>query len=286
MIKSFVIGAAGALAIGSSAFAADLRPASAALAPVFTWSGFYAGVNVGYVNGNPGSTVGTPLFASTTLSGAALYNQINAVAATGRSQDLSAIMGGGGIGYNMQFGSIVVGLETDIQRSSVSRDTRNVFITNTTFPASPVSGTTTSSQRLDYLGTVRARLGYTVFDNLLVYATGGLAYGEKEFRTRYNFDASGGGSFIIPGYGTTVGRSKMETGYVIGGGLEYALDANWSVKGEALYYDLGKTRASGTFNSTSSFPPPSTFTTTGVNSRIDNKGWIGRIGLNYKFNWF
>ena len=110
MIKSIVIGAVGALAVGGSAFAADLRPAPVALAPVFTWSGFYAGVNVGYVNGNPGSTVGSPVFGSPTLSGGGLYNQINAVAATGRSLDLSAIMAGGGLGYNMQFGSIVVGI--------------------------------------------------------------------------------------------------------------------------------------------------------------------------------
>lgn len=287
MMKKFLLGvAAGALMTGSAS-AADLLPGPAPLVavPVFTWSGLYVGANVGYIGSNRTNTVGTPAYGNPGLNGGALYNNINAAAATGRGTDLSAILGGGGIGYNWQFGTIVAGIETDLQVSSTSRETRPVFLSNTTFPNTPVIGSASSSQRFNYIGTVRARLGYTVFDNLLVYVTGGLAYGEKDSSTSFNFNALGGGSPVIPNYGTTIGRSKTETGYTVGGGLEYMLDANWSVKGEALYYDLGKTRATGQFNSFYSvFNPAPVFTTTSVNSSTDNKGVIARFGVNYKFS--
>ena len=101
--------------------------------------------------------------------------------------------GGGQIGYNIQRGTFVFGLETDFE----------------------ASGITGGGINYDYFGTVRGRAGVT-FDRALLYATGGFAYGDVSF----------------PGF------SHTETGYVVGGGLEYKLTPQWSGKIEYQYIDL------------------------------------------------
>lgn len=117
----------------------------------------------------------------------------------GWSPDIDGFIGGLQAGYNWQGASpFVIGVETDIQYSDVS------------------SGVYT----LDYFGTLRARLGYA-FDQILVYGTGGFAYGSGTYET----------------WGLS--NSKNQTGWTIGGGAEYAINNNWSLKGEYLYVDLG-----------------------------------------------
>ncbi|QFR32892.1 outer membrane protein [Ancylobacter sp. TS-1] len=116
------------------------------------------------------------------------------------SPDIDGFIGGLQAGYNWQgAGPLVLGVETDIQYADVSS---GIF-------------------SLDYFGTVRARIGYA-FDQVLVYGTGGLAYG--------------GGTYETWG----LSNSKNQIGWTLGGGAEYAINNNWSVKGEYLYVDLGE----------------------------------------------
>jgi outer membrane immunogenic protein len=157
-------------AIGStSTLAADLgarapytkAPAMAALA---NWSGFYVGANVGYGWGS-GHTeiVGLP-------------DPEFGLPRTALDTNPKGVIGGAQIGYNWQVGSLVTGLEADIQGSGIKGSTsRTVSIGGG--PA-----TLTASEKLNWFGTVRGRLGFSATPDLLLYGTGGLAYGSTPRR--------------------------------------------------------------------------------------------------------
>jgi outer membrane immunogenic protein len=192
-MKKILLSSVTFLGLTAGAFAADLpsRHAPApmlAAVPVFTWSGFYVGVNAGYGWNNNDHAVVTP--AGTIL------------AVTG--EDDGGFVGGAQVGYNFQFGSFVVGVETDLQYADIGG--RGVFTVN------GVNFTTDESD--NYFGTVRARLGFA-FDRALVYATGGFAYGDV--------GTFGGGS---------------NGGWTVGGGVEYAFTNNLTMKVEGLYVNL------------------------------------------------
>ena len=103
----------------------------------------------------------------------------------------------------------------------------------------------------------------------MIYATGGLAYGEVRNNAAF-FGTAGQLQFAG-------GTSRTEVGYTVGGGIEHAFTPNWSVKAEYLYYDLG----ANTVNV--ALVPGSGGAPTGYNSRFENDGHIVRAGLNYKF---
>ena len=118
-------------------------------------------------------------------------------------------MVGGAIGYNYQLGSIVLGLEGDIGWSGAK--------------GSAACGAFTCETKNDWLGTVRGRVGYAV-NRFLPFITGGGAYG--------NIKASSTNP-------AAAGASSTQFGWVAGGGIEYAMHDNWSVKLEYLHVDLG-----------------------------------------------
>ena len=132
---------------------------------------------------------------------------------------------------------------------------------------------------IDYLGTVRGRLGYA-FNQFLIYGTGGFAYGET-FEKASLFTA--GNAAQLRYFGS---RSDMQTGYTYGGGVEYALPTSSflnffkssavTIKGEYLRYDLGSSNfvAANQVNTT---------TGSAYSVRTKTDGNLVRIGLNYKF---
>jgi outer membrane immunogenic protein len=253
------------LAGTTAASAADLgrrplkAPPVAAPVAVWNWTGFYVGAHAGYGFGDNDSV---------DTSGQAAINITNVLggarpATVGLERD--GFVGGGQMGYNWQFApNWLIGIEADISYTDFreSTDVRTV----------PLAGVgsllNTFSTRLDYLGTVRGRIGYVV-DRTLFYATGGLAYGDV--RNTVNF-------FGPAGQLQFSGRnSSVETGYAVGGGIEHAFLPNWTVKGEYIYFDLGR----DTVNV--AVIPGSGGGGTGYNSTFRNDGHIGRVGLNYKF---
>jgi outer membrane immunogenic protein len=177
------------LATSFSAKAADIpRPLYKGVHSVvafYNWTGFYIGINAGYGFGN--STWTAPPV----------------------SPDPKGFLVGGTIGYNYQVGSIVYGLEGDLDWSDVK--------------GSVACGAFSCETRNEWLGTARVRLGYA-FDRWLPYVTGGGAFG--------NIKASSTNP-AIPG------GSDTSFGWTIGAGLEYAFLSNWSAKIEYLYVDLG-----------------------------------------------
>jgi outer membrane immunogenic protein len=126
--------------------------------------------------------------------------------------DVNGGMVGGQLGYNWQYGQFVYGLEGDADWTNLHG---NANILN-------CAGTTLCETKNDFLSTVRGRFGLAA-DRLLPYATGGLAVG--------NIKAT------AP---TLTGVDNTNAGWTVGGGLEYSVAPNWSVKAEYLWVDLGK----------------------------------------------
>jgi outer membrane immunogenic protein len=259
MKKFLVLGAAALVGVVSvsAASAADL-PArrgpvfAPTLAPVFSWTGFYAGVNAGFsFNANKASTIGTPGFIGL---GAAVPTSLR----TGKN----GFIGGGQIGYNYQMGSIVLGVETDLQYVDGKR--------STSFTSAALGGLTTSAgSQLDYLGTLRARLGLVASERLMIYATGGLAYGNPKNTAAV--------AAPVPGafWAGTSGATRF--GYTVGAGAEYALTNNWTAKLEYLYYDLGRRTVTANQFAGAALPGVAYV------ARFQNTGSIVRAGVNYKF---
>ena len=276
MIKNWLKGVAIAALTAAGAVAAqaaDLptRKEAPALAPVFvpppfTWTGFYIGVNAGAVWGS--GHVSSQLF----TSGFPVLSTEWPGGTFGGSQ--TGFIGGGQAGYNWQTGAFVLGAETDFDWTSVSRHSN--FVGATFFDPFGRSDflTENGSRKLDWLGTTRARVGYTGFwdSRLMIYATGGVAYGGGSnhfdvFDNRDSWDWNGGGG------------SNTRVGWTIGGGVEYAFTNNITLKGEYLYYDLGSSHNVIIANPLASTIFPNTYAT----AKINYNGSIARLGLNYKF---
>ncbi len=191
-----VIACAATLA-ASNAYAADMpmKAAQRTIAPAFSWTGFYAGVNLGYGWARASAT---STIAGGTLAGAT---------ATG-SGNMNGINGGGQVGFNYQTGAIVWGVEADIQGSG-QRQTTTV-------------GALTEEDRLRAFATVRGRVGVTPWDRGLLYVTGGYAW----------MDAR---STVSSGGVTLIDLSSNKGGWTLGGGGEWMFAPNWSAKLEYLY---------------------------------------------------
>jgi len=263
----------------SAAFAADLPTRKEAPVPYvapFTWTGFYIGGNVGWVGGAGSLDVtGTPEYQALAPYG------LVPTSFSGHSNN--ALIGGGQIGYNYQFGQWVLGVETDFDGTTLDRsgsftggylDTELCPVNNPhCLPHSTL--TTTGSANLDWLGTARARLGFAPLDKLLLYATGGLAYG----------GGSGSGGVIANAapsviYWSGSTNSSARVGWTVGGGAEFAVTNNVTFKAEYLYYNLGSEDVSA-YGSTGAvnLVGPNLYLQTKAN--ID--GSIARVGVNYKF---
>ena len=227
------------------------------VAPVSNWSGFYIGGNLGYGWGDGNSDFS---FLPTPVD----FNVNNATLGA-RS---TGVTGGAQLGYNWQIGSLVTGLEADIQGSSINGSARATSIIASTGAPDPNGSFLTSEHKLSWFGTVRGRLGVTVTPDLLLYGTGGLAYGHVDASANSQFN---GGIFEAP-----ASVSKTKVGWTAGAGAEWMFAHNWSAKLEYLYVDLGSESAIGDFT------PVDPLFKVGYNWRFREN--IARVGVNYHFN--
>jgi outer membrane immunogenic protein len=291
-----LISAVSAVALTQNASAADLpwtAPAySPRLQPVIGWTGFYAGLNAGYHWANSDvDTVGTAgPFAATFGPSSDMAAQLATTSLNPKQNDF---IGGGQIGYNYQIGQWLAGLEADIQGIAHNSDTASSSVGPVVLvPFTDTFVSTTSvSKQLDWLGTLRGRLGVLVTPSMLAYGTGGLAYGEAKATTTISqtatcvFAACPGGDTVT--YGTTGSFSQMRTGWTLGGGLEWMFAPNWSLKGEYLYYDLGsETFTLPRLNAVDTACGACTVPTWSANVQSTTRfnGSIARVGINYLFN--
>ena len=254
----------------AAASAADLPAYEAApmvAVPSFSWTGFYVGANVGYIWGDHD-------IRTSGRDAATRLNVANRLRPPRLGMDGDGWTVGAQLGYNVQLDAspLVVGVEADFNYADI--DERSGYaITPAVVPA---PGTIRSSfrQELEFLGTVRGRLGFA-FDRFLVYGTGGFAYGKVKTSGRFlNGDAAAANPGAL---GFTGGKSDWEVGYAVGGGAEYAVTDNVTIKGEYLYYDLGNTKLN--VNRTAAAPAGQV----GYRSKFENDGHLVRVGVNYKF---
>ncbi len=136
--------------------------------------------------------------------------------------------------------------------------------------------TVNSSSTTDWLWTLRPRVGFLVVPNLLVYATGGLALSEVHSSFQFTDDYEGGASAAGSLSGTRIG-------WTVGGGVEYALAQNWSIKAEYLYADLG--RRTTTTDNLIAYGGEYSYRASAFTHSVDPRINIARVGVNYKFDF-
>jgi outer membrane immunogenic protein len=274
----WLIGTTAALTVAGvlGAQAADLptrkeAPAPVYVPPPFTWTGFYLGLNAGAIWGS--HSADTTLFTDGFALGT--FNLNNVWPFGGFGGGNTGFIGGGQAGYNWQTGSWVFGVETDFDGSSLSRSRTLV---GPAF-ADPIFGlndffTANGSIHLDWLGTTRGRVGFAAFDNrLLIYGTGGVAYGGASAHLNV-FDNVFGWDWSANGGGTS------RVGWTAGAGFDYAWTNNWVLGAECLYYDLGsRTLATVPSVAASNFFGTNVFSSTKVNFT----GEVVRARISYKF---
>jgi outer membrane immunogenic protein len=189
------------VAIASQASAADMAvPASAPVytkapeySPATNWSGFYIGGHLGYDWGRT--------------------RVVDNGVLTESSVPMSGVIGGGLVGYNWQMGSFVYGLEGDFGVSNlIGHGVRAAPV-----PLAP------NQYEVDVSGNIRGRVGFTVLPDTLLYAAGGLALANFDFREN----------------GTPLGASNTLTGWTLGAGIDHAFTKNVIGRLEYLYADYG-----------------------------------------------
>lgn len=241
--------------LSGQAFAADAIVSAPEPAPVqdyatFNWTGGYIGVHAGYGWGktNDVNNAGSP------------------------EKKMKGGLGGIQAGYNYQFdNNVVLGAEADLSFGSIKKnwveatDGTDTFAYNSSYYTQDKIGTH---------GTVRARLGYAA-DRFLPYVTGGLAIGE----TKHTLGCTGVKPIAAGACQTQAQKfensaSSTSVGYSVGGGLEYAVTNNWTLKAEYLYSNFGKK------NVTISDP---NFPSAKSDRRFKTDLSEVRVGVNYKF---
>lgn len=227
-MKKFILAVAAAAAVASPAAAADLgmrrQPVPEAVyvpaPPAGVWTGFYVGANLGaafasHFRNDVGYSLGSA----------------------------SGFLAGLQAGYDYQFGRAVVGVAADLTYTSTSRR----FLA--TLP------TTDIHARQDWGGSIRARLGYAVQDNMLLYVTGGLALGNVRVTDNSFLPAA------------AFAQSRTLTGWTLGAGGEYMFARNWTAMLEYRYTDLGR----------------ATFVNLPNQPQVGFSSHTLRTGVNYRF---
>jgi outer membrane immunogenic protein len=264
--------ALGAIVTVGSASAADLPVRTYTKAPVmvdpaYNWSGFYVGATVGghWSNESVDPVMTDPTgFFGPPATGAGIIRSFSQT-----TLHPSGVAGGVEAGYNWQSGQWVVGVEGDVTwLDGTSSRTLTGFPGGTINPAD----IETNSGSARYLATLRPRVGISFAGNrALAYVTGGVAFARLNTTDAYN--AIGGTALGV------VNSGFNRTGWTVGGGIEYAVTHNWSVKAEYLYADLGTaTTAAQTF-------PPAVTAGTFINYNHRYTENLARAGVNYKFDW-
>jgi outer membrane immunogenic protein len=260
-MRKMLLVAGVALGFGGTGFAADLPrkappPPPPAPPAAFNWNGFYLGPNFGYGWAQTDVRVFDNTGASVVVS----------------SPTREGIFGGGQIGYNWQFSpNWLFGIEADIEASDIKGS----------IAGCAAIGCAALTNKLEDFGTARVRLGY-VINSVLLYGTGGFAWGDiKNTLTATCVTAGGGicpgGASPSPLTGASVSNSRTETGWSAGAGLEWGFYPNWTVKFEYMHLQFdnvgrGDITAPGVVTA---------FRQADANLNVDTV----KVGVNYMFNW-
>lgn len=259
-VASVALAASAIVGIGGAS-AADLaaRPyakAPAMAGPLYDWSGFYIGADVGgaWNRGN--------------LRADYLPFPAFGLDPTLARSEASGVIGGVYGGYNWSFASQwVVGVEGDY--SAADANSTITVIPNLAGGGAPLpSQPTTFTRNLKWLATARVRLGYTVAPNALLYVTGGGAWGGFDYNGSFFNPGGASNNWVAP-------ISATSSGYVVGGGGEWMLASNWILRAEYLYHRLSGKSNLATNPGGPSFPILFSWNATDTH--------VARLGVSYKF---
>jgi outer membrane immunogenic protein len=258
MYRKLLMASVGAIALaGSTAFAADLPsrappPVYLPPVPIFTWTGIYIGGQIGYAwaSGNNNFTGFDPFFGP--AGGTFLSSSAGGTP--------SGVIGGANVGYNYQINQWVLGIEGSVDGTSLS---------NTAVVAFPDGTSLTAHTKADIQGSIRGRLGIA-WDRALIYGTGGVAFGG------FNTDVS----ILNPAvpFFANGNVSNTRVGWTVGGGIQYAITNNWSVRAEYRYTNWG-TLSDGRLAAVAA---PGVFFN---GNRHLNQNQV-QVGFDYKFDLF
>jgi outer membrane immunogenic protein len=240
------------------------------------WASFYAGFNAGAGSSRESYTT-APSGALLTLPYAGSLGWAQALAGSSSA----GFTGGAQLGYNWQpSDQFVFGIETDVQYYGAKVNNTSSFLSSVP-PALPGGFATLSnmvSSSTPWFGTLRGRVGTTVFNpSTLIYVTGGLAYGHENITASVRSTDGGGALTSIFPFNV----SGTHFGYTVGGGVEWGVDAHWSVKAEYLYVSLAAS-SSQTVATTFLGPnalPTDTMTLSSSRDQLN----VYRLGANYRF---
>jgi outer membrane immunogenic protein len=248
LLRCMAGAAAGVLFTGTSTFAADLGVAPLAPLPVFTWTGFELGAQVGGGTGRTAVNIdGNPAAVPPAGPASVSYSD-------------SGVFGGIHLGLNYQLtGPIVVGVQGEYNFAGITGNAS----------APPLDFVSTSIRQF---GSADGRIG-VAFNRLLIYAIGGFAYGDIR-----NTIICSCGRLGLGGFPVNRDFASNRYGFDVGGGLEYNFYGNWTVRAEYRYYDWG----------TRSFTDEGFTSPLSIGIPIHTSRetlHTGRIGLTYKFGW-
>ncbi len=280
--------------IGSAVAAdlAQLKSPPVLPPPPPLWAGFYFGANIGAAISSGGG-IGTssgPMFndfaGASSFAVPTFFGAASAVsAASNVSSSGVGVIGGGQVGYNWQFAErFVGGIEADIQGLTLQTDVAAAGVGVEPVTGIPLASISHLQKSLSYLGTVRGRVGYLVTPTLLVFGTGGLAYGNPSLSVAVSQVAADPNGFVGNATASS-NHSNTQVGWTVGGGLEWMFKANWSAKVEYLYYSLGSISASTVLAGNDNVAGVPLYSS-GIRSSSNFSGNIVRAGLNYHFESF
>jgi outer membrane immunogenic protein len=252
-MRQLLIGACASIlgCIGTSAFADGMVGSVAAPCCEAPFAGLYVGGTVGYANQKVDVDNYTIVRSFDDKDGGVTF--------------------GGYVGYNWQAccSPFVFGVEADFNFNGAKPTAYDIEPGVFENPTE----TTSLESRIDFFGTLRARLGYVIHDNVLVYATGGLAYADVKHELFDDCVGCGNSSFNFGPYGQT--NSGWKAGWTVGGGTEFLHDRNWVFRAEALYVDLGSSDVSYVFTTPEG--------TANADTKWNDNFWTVRLGVSYLF---
>ena len=179
-------------------------PAAAAVAPP-AWQGFYGGLHLGGI------------WSTVEAADNVVFVAPNVIVQSNQSTNINELFGGGQLGFNLQTGNFVYGVEADL--GGMNNGSKTTFILPAT--GNPI----TVASDAGWYGDVALR-GGMAFGNALFYAKGGFAFFT-------------GGVTVTDSVDNIRQNSGTFTGWTAGAGLEYMISPSWSLKAEYLYFDLG-----------------------------------------------
>ncbi|MCF8477023.1 MAG: outer membrane beta-barrel protein [Pseudolabrys sp.] len=265
--------------------------ASAAPPQVPGWTGWYAGLNAGgnWGGGSVSASASNSQYCSICGHSVEYANASIQGAAGEFPGRTDGFIGGGQFGYNWKIASRwIAGIEADFHGLAGAGTSS---ATSASFDVAGFAGHSVVtdllvSKSIDFLGTVRGRLGYLVEQRLLVFGTGGFAYCHVKSSLTISQNLTGSGLGALETNPATASNvSRMQAGWTLSGGFEWLFASNWTAKVEYLYYDLGRVSYGGQIADriVSPAPPTPYYFVNDVRATTRFNGNIVRAGLNYHF---